>query len=336
MTTHRHYQFGEYILDCENRQLLKTGGHSQETVELAPKELQMLCYLIVNYGKTVTYNDLMQAIWSDEAKTEQSNLKRRIHVHMSNLKNKINDPESLEFIVSVRNHGYRFIAEVKELGSQNTHRSVNEDNKIGLLTPAVADQPKQQKGTEIQRDRQSNLKVYISLPIRKPSPRSLVVIAAVLIGALAGLLVYWGDRCDSQVEPSVTINSDDSWIAIVPPIAEGVRLETGVNRFELAEGDIIEVSASGRVSIGRGCFDPNGEPKYGDPSMDSPFQNRVGGLEMWIGTERVGREFIGTGRILKIAHSGVPTFRVIESLLGYQDGNNEGYFRVKIRKMTKE
>ncbi len=115
---------------------------------------------------------------------------------------------------------------------------------------------------------------------------------------------------------------------------EGVKLKTYDGReFKVKAGDHIEITASGCVDIGRIPVGPDGEFDYKDNSVDSPYKNRVGGLEMWIGDNKdyQDRYFIGRHFDTKVRHSGIPTFRVIESVTGYNDGNI-GAFKVTIRK----
>jgi len=63
--------------------------------------------------------------------------------------------------------------------------------------------------------------------------------------------------------------------------------------------------------------------------VDSPYKDRVGGLEMWIGTKD-NRYFVGPNFSSVVRDSGVPTLRVIDSFTAY-DGNSGG-FTVTARK----
>ncbi len=135
--------------------------------------------------------------------------------------------------------------------------------------------------------------------------------------------------------PSIIINSDDSWTAIIPPTEEGVTLKSSNGKeFIFNSGDKVEILASGYVNIGRGSFGPNGESNYSDTTMDSPYKNHVGGLEMWIG-DKSNRYFIGDHFFQRVDHSGIPTLRVIESHHGYSDGNS-GAFKVLIKKLKND
>ena len=108
---------------------------------------------------------------------------------------------------------------------------------------------------------------------------------------------------------------------------------TDGRRFEVSAGAILEITATGQVDIGRGPVGPEGESGYRDTSMDGPYSENVGGLEMWIGSIQ---EFEQISCWVSICakstrHSGTLTLRVIESMHGYADGNS-GAFMVTIRK----
>jgi len=113
--------------------------------------------------------------------------------------------------------------------------------------------------------------------------------------------------------------------------ANGVNTTEEGKSLRLNKGDYIEVTATGTVDIGRGRVGPRGEESgYWDTSVDSPYTRNVGGLEMWIDDKR-NRYFVGNYFTKKVEHSGIITFRVIESFHGYTDGNT-GAFEVTVKK----
>lgn len=113
---------------------------------------------------------------------------------------------------------------------------------------------------------------------------------------------------------------------LVSPIEEGVTIP-----IEVKKGQLLTISATGKVDIGRGLIGPNGEHGYVDYTMDSPYKHNVGGLEMWIGPNKNdNRYFVGSYFSKRVDHSGDSiTLRVVESLYGYHDGNT-GEFKVTV------
>jgi two-component system alkaline phosphatase synthesis response regulator PhoP len=78
-----------------------------ELVTLAAKELQLLRYLIDRRGTVVSREELLQNVWEYQAEVSS----RTIDVHVAWLRQKLEDnPQSPQFIHTVRGVGYRFTA----------------------------------------------------------------------------------------------------------------------------------------------------------------------------------------------------------------------------------
>lgn len=128
----------------------------------------------------------------------------------------------------------------------------------------------------------------------------------------------------------------DSWEGTVSARdSGGVRAETSNGRrFMVSAGDEIEIRVSGIVQVRSdgSPSGPEGETGYRDPYVDSPYYDRVGGLEMWIGPDRrANRYFVGSYFRQRVSESGFITFRVIDALSGYK---GTGSFRVTVRKIN--
>lgn len=99
--------FGPFRLDAANAVLWRGSA----TVSLPPKAFALLHYLVSNHGRLLTKDALLDAVW------------RRRYVSESVLKGCVNelrkaladDPKSPIYIETVAKHGYRFIAEVKQV-----------------------------------------------------------------------------------------------------------------------------------------------------------------------------------------------------------------------------
>src|SRR6516225_7782152 len=91
----------ELTVDFEERRVT-VGG---EEVHLAPKEFEVLRYLIANQGKPVSHRRLLQAIWGPEYGEETENLR----VVINQLRKKIEkDPSQPKYILTEPWVGYRF------------------------------------------------------------------------------------------------------------------------------------------------------------------------------------------------------------------------------------
>lgn len=91
----------ELSVDFEERRVMVAG----EVVHLAPKEFEVLRYLIANQGKPVSHRRLLQSIWGPEYGEETENLR----VVINQLRKKIEkDPAQPKYILTEPWVGYRF------------------------------------------------------------------------------------------------------------------------------------------------------------------------------------------------------------------------------------
>jgi hypothetical protein len=133
---------------------------------------------------------------------------------------------------------------------------------------------------------------------------------------------------------SVEFLNDEVWIYVPANMKQGIKAISNERSFTLQKGDKFEIRAEGQVRFSNDhpCTTPEGVSGWYDPVVDSPFNQNVGGLEFSIGSLQNNRYFAGTYYIGTAQESGVPTFRVIERLTGYED-NNSGGFAVVLRKI---
>lgn len=77
-----------------------------ESVELTPREFDLLRVLVENVGRVVSARELLRQAWDMEYEQAKDNLKPYIHY----LRKKIEkDPAAPQWIVTVRGVGYRFV-----------------------------------------------------------------------------------------------------------------------------------------------------------------------------------------------------------------------------------
>jgi len=104
------YAFGEYVADLRTGQLRRGGA----VVALSAKSLEVLVALIRGRGQIVTKDELFRTVWPDTV-VEENNLARHISTLRKTLDEKLEDHR---YIVTVSGRGYRFVAPVRELGSE--------------------------------------------------------------------------------------------------------------------------------------------------------------------------------------------------------------------------
>ncbi len=88
---------GELELDIESYEVRK----SNELLDLTPKEFELLRLLLLNKGRVMTRDILLQKIWGYEYMGDT----RTVDVHIRRLRKKIEE----EYIRTVRGVGYKFV-----------------------------------------------------------------------------------------------------------------------------------------------------------------------------------------------------------------------------------
>lgn len=110
MSTQHFYEFGGFRVDPTERQL----SFQETPLQLEPKVFDLLLMLLQNTGHLVEKEVLMQGIWPNTF-VEESNLTRNI----STLRRTLEAAAAgVHFIETIPKHGYRFVAEVTEVGGQ--------------------------------------------------------------------------------------------------------------------------------------------------------------------------------------------------------------------------
>jgi TolB-like protein/DNA-binding winged helix-turn-helix (wHTH) protein/Tfp pilus assembly protein PilF len=101
------FEFGSFRLNPAERLLLR----DQVPVQLPPKAFDALVVMVENRGRLLGKDELLGKVWPDSF-VEESNLAQ----HISILRKALRDGEDgFQCIETVPRHGYRFVAEVREL-----------------------------------------------------------------------------------------------------------------------------------------------------------------------------------------------------------------------------
>jgi DNA-binding response OmpR family regulator len=96
---------GEVSIDPQQHDVRVRG----ETVELPPKQFELLRLLMANSGNVLATNYLLDAIWGEE----YAGAVQVLYVHMGWLRKQIEpDPRNPRYIQTVRGVGYKFVKEM--------------------------------------------------------------------------------------------------------------------------------------------------------------------------------------------------------------------------------
>ena len=105
-----YYEFDEFRLDAGNPGL----WHEGKLVSIPPKVLEILILLVEKRGEIVSREDLMETVWKDTF-VEEGN----INYTVSLLRKTLDEHDKNHFIQTVPKRGYRFTADVREVGVQS-------------------------------------------------------------------------------------------------------------------------------------------------------------------------------------------------------------------------
>lgn len=100
----RQARFGPFILDFGRRTLVR----DDERLHLTPKPFETLAFLLENSGRTVSKQELLDAVWGNAAVTEDTLVKavREVRRVLGD------DRDEPTFVQTVPREGYRFVAPV--------------------------------------------------------------------------------------------------------------------------------------------------------------------------------------------------------------------------------
>jgi TolB-like protein len=110
-----YYEFGPYQLNVNTRLLKRLG----ETISLTPKAAEILVLLVTRAGQLVEKDELLKEIWPNTF-VEEANLSQNIFY----LRRALDDDRAgPKYIETVTRRGYRFIATVRVVESDENHLS---------------------------------------------------------------------------------------------------------------------------------------------------------------------------------------------------------------------
>jgi len=108
----RHfYEFGPFRLDATERLLLR----DQQHIPLTPKAFETLLVLVEHGGHVIDKSELMKKVWPDTF-VEEVNLAKNV----SSLRKILGSEQSEHYIETIPKRGYRFVASVRELWSEES------------------------------------------------------------------------------------------------------------------------------------------------------------------------------------------------------------------------
>jgi DNA-binding winged helix-turn-helix (wHTH) protein/dipeptidyl aminopeptidase/acylaminoacyl peptidase len=113
------YQFDSFLVDAENRLLLRQG----EIIPITPKAFDILLLLVKRSGRILTKDEIFSEVWADTAVVEEWNLTQHIYT----LRHALGEQKGrAQYIETVTRRGYRFVAAVSEASPPVTDATVSQ------------------------------------------------------------------------------------------------------------------------------------------------------------------------------------------------------------------
>jgi Tol biopolymer transport system component/DNA-binding winged helix-turn-helix (wHTH) protein len=163
-------QFEGFTIDTDEKVLLREGA----PVALAPKVFETLLVLIENPGRIVLKEELMKRLWPDTF-VEDANLTFNIQQLRKSLGDNARSPI---YIQTIARRGYRFIAAVEPLSSDN-----GEDQDTGPSVAGVEEPVPAFEAKDISTPPQ---------PLIRTRPTVILLVIGLAVAVIGLGLIWWG------------------------------------------------------------------------------------------------------------------------------------------------
>jgi Tol biopolymer transport system component/DNA-binding winged helix-turn-helix (wHTH) protein len=201
----RHlYEFGPFRLDATERLLLR----DQQHIPLTPKAFETLLVLVEHGGHVIDKTELMKKVWPDTF-VEEVNLAKNV----SSLRKILGAEQSEHYIETIPKRGYRFVAGVREVWSEESSPIVRPPD-LSSSVERWEDAGKGVAKAEAQLNEVPNLERVESISAKADAPESLerrsfktrfgLPIALLASGALVALSV-WSLLLRPNPSPAVSL-----------------------------------------------------------------------------------------------------------------------------------
>ena len=202
-----------------------------QLIQLEPKALRLLLFLIENRDRLIEKEEILDAIWSGTHVTENA-LTREIGKLRKILGD---DPKAPKYIQTVHTRGYRFIAELAEANGEGTRTSAElgdeeaRPESFRAAQPVVAAAPLPFEGTTAKRTHSYRL-------------ITTVIAIAIALVVISGI-VLWKRRSAAIPPPVLAANS----VAVLP-FKTSVAGEEYLG-FEIADALVTRLSNSTKLTV---------------------------------------------------------------------------------------
>jgi DNA-binding winged helix-turn-helix (wHTH) protein/TolB-like protein/Flp pilus assembly protein TadD len=289
--TKHFYEFGEFRLEPDERQLLRAG----EVVPLKPKAFDLLLVLVSDSGHLVSKEELLNKVWHD-SNVEEANISHNIY----KLREALGDGRNGEkYIENIPRRGYRFVAQVTEVRDEGVELLVQEHARAHVVieeearepAPTAVATPNTVAATPAQRTTPLALPAQVAAPHRRRRTFLIALGVVICAGLVGGYIVR--ARRGAQTRDSIRS------LAVLPfrPLSTEGRDEA----LELGMADALITKLS---NVRQLVVRPTSAVlKYGDASQDLLAAGREQNVDAVIDgkVQRVGDRIRATVQLVRVS-----------------------------------
>jgi TolB-like protein/DNA-binding winged helix-turn-helix (wHTH) protein/Tfp pilus assembly protein PilF len=230
------YEFGSFRLNIRAKLFLK----ENKPVPLNPKTFELLAMLVQRSGHLVEKEELLRELWPDSF-VEESNLTQNIYLLRKALGE---DTHGHVYIKTVPRHGYRFVAEVREV-QDDLKELLDEPRNSEAL--AIVEETEETTSTPNIVDHQSPFELSLPVTGRMPQWRLRAALIALLtaLSLMAALAFY---RDSSRMKRSETTPTGKA-IAVLPFKTLGEESQKEMLGLGMADAIIIKMSKLQQIPV---------------------------------------------------------------------------------------
>ncbi len=274
------YDFSGFRVDTGQRCLWR----GEDLVSLTPKAFETLLVLIKNKGNVVSKDSILDEVWKDTF-VEEATLAQNISTLRKTL---AKYDENVEFIVTVPRRGYRFVADVTEINTEEEELIVERRS----VTHIVAEQEQINDSPETSITTQKDIataknksflksrKLLLALPL---TVLALLITVVLAIYYFSFSNTYYNSKFQEIQQNTlfssgnlftVTASPDGKYVAFVERNADG----DDISLKQIESGNRIKVLPKSNLQISGIAFSPDGESIYYSAYKRGQASPRIGSL----------------------------------------------------------
>src|SRR5437667_10983343 len=135
--SHQIHSFDGFTLDLTRGRLQR----GQKEIKLRPKSFEVMNYLVENNGRLISKDELIHAVWVEAAVTDDSLVQC-----LKDIRHALSD-EKQQIIKTVNGRGYIFDTEVRDNGSAQVTKYMEETAGVQVIIEEQTDGHEQHKKT---------------------------------------------------------------------------------------------------------------------------------------------------------------------------------------------